>query len=69
MSDAEVRNLQERIAHLERALEDTSAEVARHQKQIALLEARVKLLLGRAAEAEFDEGGSVPLADWKPPHW
>ena len=69
MPDPDIQRLQERIAHLERTLGETSAEVARHQKQIAALETRVEMLLNRAAQAEFDEGGTVPLADWKPPHW
>jgi SlyX protein len=29
----------------------------------------VSLLLEREAAREADEGGTVPLADRKPPHW
>jgi SlyX protein len=43
--------------------------VARQDKEIALLTRRVAMLMEREAERELAEGGSVPLADEKPPHW
>jgi len=61
--------LEERIAHLERVADDLSEVVARQDGEIAQLTRRVEMLLQREAEREFDAGGSVPLADQKPPHW
>lgn len=59
---------EERIAHLERVVEDLSSVVARQDREIDRLAARVRLLSQREAEREADQGG-VPLADQKPPHW
>ena len=59
--------IEETIAHLTRTIEDLSDEVARQNRALAVLERRVQLLLGRAAEAEAQ--GGAPLADQRPPHW
>ncbi len=67
MNDAS--DLEERIAHLMRTVDDLSDVVARQDKEIALLTRRVAMLMEREAERELAEGGSVPLADEKPPHW
>ena len=67
MTDA--RNIEERIAHLERQMEELSDVVAGQQTEIARLMARIEALMAREAEREFEAGGSVPLADQKPPHW
>lgn len=61
--------LEERIAHLMRALDDLSEVVARQDREIARLTHRVEMLMAREAERELDQGGSVPLADQRPPHW
>ncbi|WP_055662626.1 SlyX family protein [Jannaschia seosinensis] len=63
-----MEHLEERIAHLTRTIEDLSDVVVRQADQIAVLERRVRLLMERAAEAE-SSGGTVPLADQRPPHW
>lgn len=60
---------EEAIAHLTRAVEDLSGVVARQGGEIDRLTRRVQLLLERAAEAESLSGGTIPLADQKPPHW
>ena len=60
--------LEERIAHLTRMVEDLSDEVARQSREIERLMARVGLLMEREAEREA-AGGSLPLADQRPPHW
>lgn len=60
---------EEAIAHLTRTVEDLSEVVARQSREIDLLTRRVQLLLERAAEAESMAGGTIPLADQKPPHW
>ncbi|RVT85555.1 SlyX family protein [Rhodobacteraceae bacterium CCMM004] len=67
MSD--IARLEERLAHLIRHADDLSDVVARQETRIALLERRVAMLMGREAEREANEGGTVPLADRPPPHW
>jgi SlyX protein len=60
---------QERIAYLERELADLSDIVARQEGEIALLTRRVAMIMEREAGRDLDAGGTVPLADQKPPHW
>ncbi|SFJ09690.1 SlyX family protein [Jannaschia pohangensis] len=64
-----MQDIEERIAHLTRAVEDLSDVVARQSGEIATLERRVRLLMERSAEAELAQENSVPLADQRPPHW
>ena len=64
--------LEERLAHLTRAVEDMSDIMAAQGREIDTLTRRVALLLQREAEREAAEGeglGAIPLADQKPPHW
>ena len=60
--------LEEAMAHLTRVVEDLSEVVARQEREIARLGRRVGLLMEREAEREA-EGGTIPLADQRPPHW
>ena len=60
---------QERIAYLERELADLSDIVARQEGEIAVLTRRVAMIMEREAGRDLDAGGTVPLADQKPPHW
>jgi len=62
-------DLEEKIAHLTRTVEDLSDVVARQEQELSRLAHRVKMLMEREASREFDAGGSIPLADQKPPHW
>lgn len=61
--------LEEAIAHLTRVVDDLSEVVARQDGEIARLTRRVEQLLRAEAEREADAGGTVPLADQRPPHW
>lgn len=61
--------LEEAVAHLTRVVDELSEVVARQDGEIAVLTRRVESLLHAAAERELDAGGSVPLADQRPPHW
>ena len=61
--------LEETLAHLSRMTEELSEIVARQETEIAILTRRVEMLMNREAERELDTGGSIPLADQKPPHW
>lgn len=65
----DVSDLQIILAHLTRQVEDLSDVIARQDREIAVLTRRVEMLMNREAERELDQGGSVPLADQKPPHW
>ena len=69
MSDARFTHLEEKTVHLERTLDELSTVVARQAREIDLLTRRVQMLMERLAEAEFEDGSSIPLADQKPPHW
>ena len=69
MPDETLHRLEERIAHLIRANDELSDVVAEHATRIADLERRVAILMRREAERELDQGGTVPLADQRPPHW
>lgn len=63
------QQLEERIAHLTRAVEDLSDVVARHTSEIDRLTRVAQVLAQREAERESDGTGSIPLADQRPPHW
>ena len=69
MSENRLTQLEETTAHLTRVVEDLSEVIARQDGEIALLRHRLQMLMERAAEQELDAGGTVPLADQKPPHW
>jgi len=62
-------DLEEMLAHLARQIDELSEVVARQDGEIARLTRRVEMLMTREAERQLDAGGSVPLADQKPPHW
>lgn len=62
-------SLEERIAHLERQVEDLSDIVARQDRDIALLTRRIQMVMEREAEREADGSSAVHLGDQKPPHW
>ena len=61
--------IEEQLAHLEKAVTDLSEIVARQDTELAQIRRRVEMLMQREAERELDAGGSVPLADQRPPHW
>jgi len=69
MSDTRTDKLEETVAHLSRIVEDLSEIVARQEREIDYIKRRVGLLLEREASRELDAGGTIPLADQKPPHW
>lgn len=60
--------LEERIAHLMRAVDDLSDVVARQTGEIDRLTRRVKMLMEREAEREAQGLGSAE-ANVPPPHW
>ena len=66
---ARIEDLEERIAHLTRAVEDLSDIVRAQGSQIDRLTQRTRLMMEREAEREAEAGGQIPLADQRPPHW
>ena len=59
--------IEERLAHLSRSVDDLSDTVARQEREIGTLTRRVTLLMEREAERQAE--AQVPLADRPPPHW
>lgn len=60
--------LQERMAHLMRAVDDLSDVVAGQRKEIDRLNKLVGLLVEREAEREA-MAADGPSANQRPPHW
>ena len=60
--------IEERLAHLLRAVDDLSDIVARQEREIAALTRRVAFLTAREAE-RAEAPGHAPPADTPPPHW
>lgn len=65
---ADMQALEERIAHLLRAVDDLSEVVARQAGEIDRLTRHVGLLMEREAGREA-ENTIVPLVDQRPPHY
>lgn len=61
--------IEEKIAHLTRALEDLSDVVARQDREIDRLRARVDLLIQRESARQSQGDGGVILGDERPPHY
>ncbi|GAB1379875.1 SlyX family protein [Pararhodobacter sp.] len=66
---ARIEDLEERIAHLTRAVEDLSDIVRAQGQQLDRLTYRTGMLMEREAEREAEAGTQIPLADQRPPHW
>jgi SlyX protein len=60
--------LEERIAHLMRAVDDLSDIVASQGREIDRLTRLTEMLALREAERE-QEGLDAPAANQRPPHW
>ncbi|MCO4846879.1 MAG: SlyX family protein [Yoonia sp.] len=65
----DITHLEEQIAHLTRTVDDLSDIVTRQENELAVATRRVAMLMAREAGREMDAGGSVPLADQRPPHY
>lgn len=64
-----MQHLEEKIAHLTRALDEVSDIVTRQQDDIDRLNRRVQMLMEREAGREADGGGGVVFGDERPPHY
>ena len=66
---ADTTHLEEQIAHLTKTVEELSDIVARQEIELEQATRRLAMLVEREAARELDAGGTVPLADQRPPHW
>lgn len=66
---ADLTNLEEQIAHLTRTVDELSDIVARQETELSIAQRRLAVLMEREAGREMEAGGTVPLADQRPPHW
>ena len=69
MTQPTLTQLEEKIAHLTKTVDELSDIVAKQSRDLDLLQRRAQMLMEREAAREFDQGGSVPLAAQRPPHW
>ena len=65
----DITHLEEQIAHLTRTVDDLSDIVTRQENELAVATRRLAMLMEREAGREMDAGGSVTLADQRPPHY
>ena len=63
----DISPLEEKIAHLEKTVDDLSLVVARQDGELATLRKQVRFLLEREAGREAE--GGVVLGDERPPHY
>lgn len=67
--DKRVTALEETVAHLTKVVDELSEVIARQDREIDRMARRLEMLMSREADRELDAGGTIPLADQKPPHW
>lgn len=64
-----MQDVEEKLAHLIRTVDELSDEVARQSREIERLTLRVEMLMQREAEREAEATGGVVLGDERPPHY
>lgn len=64
-----MQHLEEKIAHLTRAVDDLSDVVAGQRAEIDRLTRRVQALMAREADREAAGAGGIVLGDERPPHY
>ncbi len=64
-----MQELEEKIAHLTRTVDELSDVVARQEKEIETLNRRVFMLMQREGERDAEGSGGVVLGDERPPHY
>lgn len=64
-----MQELEEKIAHLTRTVDDLSDVIARQDREISKLRAQVDRLILREAEREEAAPGGVVLGHERPPHY
>lgn len=66
---ADMQNLEEQIAFLNKTMDELSDVVARQDKELMLLRLQVDKLILREAEREQAASGGVVIGDERPPHY
>lgn len=61
--------IEERLAHMERVLDDLNDVVSRQADEIVVLTRRVAMLMEREAMREADGSGGVVIGNERPPHY
>ena len=61
--------LEEKIAHLTKTVDELSDVVAGQQNEISRLTKRVRMLVEREASREQSGGGAHVFGDERPPHY
>ncbi|SDO98996.1 SlyX protein [Lutimaribacter pacificus] len=64
-----MEHLEEKLAHLIRAVDDLSDMVASQQAEIDRLTRRVAMLMEREAARQSEGTGGIVLGDERPPHY
>lgn len=64
-----MQEIEEKLAHLIRAVDDLSDTVAAQQTEIDVLTRRVHMLMQREGERQATSEGGIHLGDERPPHW
>ena len=64
-----MQELEEKIAHLTRVVEDLSDVVARQDADLRKLQDQMDRVIRREAEREQDASGGIVLGDERPPHY
>jgi SlyX protein len=64
-----MQQLEEKIAHLTRIVDDLSDIIARQEGEIAKLTRRVRMLMEREAGREAASDSHVVLGNERPPHY
>ena len=64
-----MHELEEKIAHLTRTVDELSDVVARQETEIATLTRRVFMLMQREGERDAQGTGGVVIGDERPPHY
>jgi SlyX protein len=61
--------IEERLAHLERVVDELNTVVAGQSRDIDRLTERVRLLMEREAAREAEGAGGIFVGDERPPHY
>ena len=64
-----MQNIEEKLAHLIRTVDELSEVVARQQGEIDTLTRRVHMLMQREGEREAQNSGGMVIGDERPPHY
>lgn len=64
-----MEEIEEKMAHLLRSVDDLSDIVARQQNEIDRLTRRVEMLMHREGEREAAGSGGIVVGDERPPHY